>query len=386
MAVDDILGRGGLCILLLLVVVVCVNLIAFATGRNNLWTDFVSLKMVNTSAVHETPALKASTAAHRNDTWMVVGAPGASTVADKKSAPTVAEAISTTLRATTRESSHTAVVDPSIYLGKHTVDMKCAWPNNLHPQHGDMKNYILARLQSPLPFSFVRFGDGEWMCFLLQSFQNVDKQNAHRDMCTTLREMMTHPRSRNDKVYLFVDHRHICGFVRQIERVPGTLPLGFVSFGFISHLYDGISDMMAAIRRRGPVVLVGPAFLGRLHKVFGHRAHILVPNRKVCGGIKDAWSDHQRIEDEMLASSRLAGDGTPVTFLVAGGMAMKVIVMKVAFLVGNKDSFLDIGSVFDGFAGHASRDYNDPHRNPRYKEVGIREGWFNETDVDHVGC
>jgi len=57
--------------------------------------------------------------------------------------------------------------------------------------------------------------------------------------------------------------------------------------------------------------------------------------------------------------------------------------MKMAKLLGHKDSFLDIGSVFDGWAGMPSRDYN---KRPVYYQVGREQGWLNNTEGLHGAC
>ena len=47
-----------------------------------------------------------------------------------------------------------------------------------------------------------------------------------------------------------------------------------------------------------------------------------------------------------------------VVFLVAGGITAEVALYRTFLTLGQKDTFIDVGSSFDGFAGVASRDYN----------------------------
>ena len=71
-----------------------------------------------------------------------------------------------------------------------------------------------------------------------------------------------------------------------------------------------------------------------------------------------------------------------VTFWVAAGMATNVIIPTMMSRLP-RDSFLDIGSLFDGWAGPPSRDYNN---GGYYDQLGELCGFLNKSDVDGAGC
>lgn len=255
-------------------------------------------------------------------------------------------------------------------------------------------DFFLAKLQSDVPFNFVRYGDGEWMCAMGQRFENCDLARTSTDMCQELARFTKDVELRAGVDMFFSEH--ICqGYQPSVANLSDNLGVWYPFFGFLAFLRDEennrLPEMMSSTRTRGIVVLVGPAYLGRLHKVFGHHAHIRVPNRKFCNDSQDTWDVHQRLENQIIEESRKAGDKQAVTFLVAGGMGAKVLIMRMASQLGHKDSFLDIGSTFDVFAGVVTRPYQKTIKAifssaPVGDKRRIMLDWFNETDLDRVGC
>eukprot|EP00746_Dinoflagellata_sp_MGD_P013090 gnl/MRDRNA2_/MRDRNA2_128160_c0_seq1.p1 gnl/MRDRNA2_/MRDRNA2_128160_c0~~gnl/MRDRNA2_/MRDRNA2_128160_c0_seq1.p1 ORF type:complete len:398 (-),score=56.35 gnl/MRDRNA2_/MRDRNA2_128160_c0_seq1:63-1256(-) len=254
--------------------------------------------------------------------------------------------------------------------------------------------FFLARLQDPRPFSFVRYGDGEWKCVMGHHFDNVDLAHASADMCQELANFTKSSIMRAGVDMLFSDQ--ICkGFVSGVANLSQTIGTWYPFFGFLEFLRDTENNqlpaMMAATQARGVVVLVGPAYLGRLHVVFRHSAHIRVPNKRFCNDTTDSWGAHSQLEEKITTESRKAGEKQSVTFLIAAGMAAKILIMRMAAKLGHKDSFLDIGSTFDVFAGVITRPYQRNIKTlfnsaPNGDPTRIMLNWFNETDVDKVGC
>eukprot|EP00421_Protoceratium_reticulatum_P036109 CAMPEP_0168485516 /NCGR_PEP_ID=MMETSP0228-20121227/66649_1 /TAXON_ID=133427 /ORGANISM="Protoceratium reticulatum, Strain CCCM 535 (=CCMP 1889)" /LENGTH=339 /DNA_ID=CAMNT_0008502081 /DNA_START=18 /DNA_END=1034 /DNA_ORIENTATION=+ len=265
------------------------------------------------------------------------------------------------------------------------VAYNCLMPSGLHAKIVEGNIFMLTKLSAPEPFSFVRYGVGEWMCALGQTFRNVDMQDAHPDMCHQLASFTWNETKRPGTFMLF--SHHVCRFTSALERKHVELGAWYAFFGFLQYLLpergQGLKELMDGVRGRGPVVLVGPKFLGRLHAAFGHVGHVPVPNQRYCGGHEDAWPAHEEIERGIREqSARFPGGG--VQFLVAGGMAAKVIIMNMVAELGQKDSFMDIGSTFDAFAGYASRDYNVDLL--AHLRGGPLVDWFNATDLEGMAA
>jgi len=218
-----------------------------------------------------------------------------------------------------------------------------------------------------------------------QTFRNVDHLPAHREMCSQLARYTKDPSLRPNVDMMF--SLHICPFAKHIDQFP-KLGTWYPVFGFGAFLREErgqvLAEMMEAVRSRGPVVVVGPAYLNRLHEAFGHVGFVKVPNGKFCHDVGDSWTLRDDIEKQMLAASGRFPSQS-VQFLAAGGMSMKVTIMKMASITP-KDSFLDIGSTFDGFAGVQTRGYNSGSQLKEKLVGGPLMAWFNEHDVDGVGC
>eukprot|EP00929_Paragymnodinium_shiwhaense_P097125 TRINITY_DN58896_c0_g1_i1.p1 TRINITY_DN58896_c0_g1~~TRINITY_DN58896_c0_g1_i1.p1 ORF type:complete len:358 (-),score=32.07 TRINITY_DN58896_c0_g1_i1:189-1262(-) len=261
----------------------------------------------------------------------------------------------------------------------------CDMPGNMHVLQGDAVAFLRTSLTDRKPFSFVRYGDGEWLCVQGKHFENTDKLPAYKEMCDKLAAYTKDTSSRAGVTMLF--SHHICAFTTDIGQYASDLGTWYAFFGFFEALESqkgaSLAELMTLVSRRGPVVVVGPAFLGRLHKAFSHVSAIRVPNPKTCGDRGDAWMGRAKIVEAIRAQSATYPD-SGVQFVVAGGMAAKLIVMDMVAELGHKDSFLDIGSTFDGFAGYATRDYNQNLK--RKLAGGPLQDWFNETDAEKVGC
>lgn len=294
---------------------------------------------------------------------------------------------------------------PTVEMHSISSAYGCTLPKNMNAMQGDTAEWLLSRLRDRTPFSLVRYGDGEWLCAEAASGgkgRNRDGLKRYPDMCRKLRDYTYKPSLRRGVTMTF--SAHICmkraEFVKEIGRHNVELGAWYATFGLRSFLPglppkfdEGFSEdrpgtalnrIMMTVQERGPVVVVGPKYLSRLHRAFGHVGSVHVPNSKFCGDSGDAWTRRENITNQIRSYSQRFPN-SPVQFLCAGGMAMKVIIMDMASKLGHKDSFIDIGSTFDSFAGAETR--------PQYGALfhnllvhGPVTGWFNTTDVDKVGC
>ena len=257
----------------------------------------------------------------------------------------------------------------------------------------EKRAWFLSRLADySQPFSFVRFGDGEWMCALgtAGSWEaNIDGQTFNKNMCKQLKQFLLDVEGRKS-VHMFLQG-HECQFTRQLNALDQGIGQWYQFRGFLDLLTSGLlAKAMALVRGRGHVVLVGPRPLSKLKIAFGYSAYIEVPQKGTCGSNAGSESFVYSLVDQILAESKR--EPSNVTFLVAGGMAMKVVVLTAAKHLHHKDSFLDIGSTFTHFAAEQNRrfrnqgaeltlDHYETHPDADYRSM---RAWFNTTAGD--GC
>jgi len=115
---------------------------------------------------------------------------------------------------------------------------------------------------------------------------------------------------------------------------------------------DGLEGWLIASAGR-PVVLVGPPHLAHL-AFLNHSRFVELPPRAAFG-----VAEMPAVLERMRDASR-AFPSACVLFVVAGGTMAKPLVTAAHLSDwGRKDSYIDIGSAFDGFVGRASRSYID---------------------------
>eukprot|EP00929_Paragymnodinium_shiwhaense_P111725 TRINITY_DN80012_c0_g1_i1.p1 TRINITY_DN80012_c0_g1~~TRINITY_DN80012_c0_g1_i1.p1 ORF type:complete len:394 (-),score=64.29 TRINITY_DN80012_c0_g1_i1:259-1440(-) len=96
------------------------------------------------------------------------------------------------------------------------------------------------------------------------------------------------------------------------------------------------------------VYLVGPDYLNKLKVMFGHKGHLggcsLEGRQKVWQAMRDASARHP--DDN-------------VVFLVTCGPPVKPVLWRIWKELGHKDTFVDIGTQFEGFSGVKTRDHHN---------------------------
>lgn len=212
------------------------------------------------------------------------------------------------------------------------------------------------------PISWIHYGDGEWMCACGFGMRmNSDGISLRGTGCKELGQELGRYANYNGKSF-FVAHtdNFICkgsGIYSSVESCLKKKDIqnweGFTDgfyFPLIPECAPPHGGMAETLKGRH-VVLVGPEHLQPLWKMLDYKQYISVPG----GG--GAWGDMDRIQKEIKAASR-AHPLKHVTFICAGGPAMKVILYRLFPEIGHKDTMLEVGSSLDGFAGVASRDYN----------------------------
>lgn len=209
---------------------------------------------------------------------------------------------------------------------------------------------MVEKIRAREPFALARFGDGEWRAltgYKALMGKNCDGQ-PHADVAADLARVL---RAR-PSYYL--------GIQPFALRVVGDELRAWLSKEGLDDLQWWTSDAMhrASMRDRlGPfisaiaardVVLVGPAHLGRWNGL-RHKLHVVVPD----GG--RAHSERDRIVD--LTASACGMLEAPFVS-VSAGMSAKGIVHDLHARLGESATIVDVGSLWDPYAGVASRAYH----------------------------
>jgi hypothetical protein len=201
------------------------------------------------------------------------------------------------------------------------------------------------KLASGIPFSFARYGDGEWMAMLGRAGANCDGHEYFPALGERLRRAVLNPGS-----YLYgmqpcamrTDGRAIRRFLKANSiRIPWHNSDVFHRANVAGTLYPLVAQL-----RTMPVVMVGPAYLQTVQAtLFPFVEFIEVPP-------KNCFLSIDTLMAQML---RAAAGPQPRVFLFSASMAANVMIHELFGEMGMRHYMLDCGSLWDVYAGVNSR-------------------------------
>lgn len=204
---------------------------------------------------------------------------------------------------------------------------------------------FVSNLERGRNFSVSRYGDGEWFALTGAEGQNCDGVRYTPDLAAALSRSLTE----------HADYIHCMG--PKASSNPDLAPrvetwLTAHAPHVVWHNSESLLDaslkghlfpFVHALTQR-KVMLVGGAHLRKL-PVLKPVVHIQVPAR-------DAFSHLERMEGEVLKRAARAD-----VILLAAGPAAKVMLHTLHKTLGKTHTLLDVGSLFDLYAGVDSRRY-----------------------------
>lgn len=210
------------------------------------------------------------------------------------------------------------------------------------------------KLERAEPFSFVRYGDGEWSC-ILQCAQRTGSGSQKLDI-PKLQELLAEgvvnaPHNSNYFLALqsvgFLERK---GLLKRIE--PWlvrncTQPVNWCN-GEVFHRASMKGKLYPLVEqlRKMEVVVVGPHWLKRLDRdVFPYVKFIEVSTR-------DCFAQHVGITKEILKSP----EGSVISF--SAGPTTKVLIYTLYPELGSTNFLIDFGSLWDIYCGKSTRRYH----------------------------
>jgi hypothetical protein len=211
-------------------------------------------------------------------------------------------------------------------------------------------DYFVAKLQKGIPFSFSRFGDGEWSAILGDSGENCD---GHRYFPELGRDLGTALINKQDYLY-GMQYRAVknlgWGIFKYVRRNRIHMQWHDAD---VFHYCDNAGTLFPLVRqlRTMRVVVIGPSHLRRLtENVFTYDHFIEVPP-------KNCYLEKNRIRDEVKAYYEKNG---PALFSFSASMTTNVIIHELFPLMGPTCWLLDLGSLWDSYVGVDSRGGKSP--------------------------
>lgn len=203
-------------------------------------------------------------------------------------------------------------------------------------------------LKRKVPFTFSRWGDGEWRCVLDKGRgANCDGHAYFPELCEELRQVLIRKPS------------YLMGMQHMAERMYGPQIAAWLKEHDLEQqrwldadvfhyavIKGGIHSLLAEMARH-PLIVVGPAHLRKANAVLPYRAFVDVPPKN-CYLVKD---------DIIHAIKHVMEDAKTYTVIsISAGMPAEVIIDAVHAGLG-EHAIIDFGSIWDPWAGVYSRRY-----------------------------
>ena len=220
---------------------------------------------------------------------------------------------------------------------------------------------LLEKIASKQPFSFTRYGDGEWNAIFGKEGANCDNHKYFPELGIKLANCL----KENPQYFLGMQN---LGYTQRTEQINSFLKTNNIleaehwSNADILHhasIKGKFSKFFEAINNVENVILVAPEYIMGIYKFMTYNKFVRVPEQ-------NCFNAYNRIYDEIFTKIKMSDKQQHTVVLLVASMPANILVHDLFRNFGQTVSLLDIGSVLDPFVGKATRSY---HRNMNIKEL-----------------
>lgn len=210
-------------------------------------------------------------------------------------------------------------------------------------------NYFIGQLREDLPYSFNRFGNGEWDCiFELQQRTNSGSQDLRS---RRLRDgLMSAVQYENVRYFKGLQSPGYLDKLSLLSKIETWIPQStwYPADVFHRASEDGRLFPLVEQLRIKKVVVIGPKHLKGLDQLINVTNFIEVKS-------VDCYSTFSQIFTDLTFLLPIE-PGTVFSF--SAGPAAKILIKRLFTLVGETAFLLDLGSLWDVYCGIKSRKYH----------------------------
>lgn len=207
--------------------------------------------------------------------------------------------------------------------------------------------YYVDKINKREPFSWVRYGDGEWSSIFRDRARTGSGSQSLTDIGLSRAMRKSIAKSwKADNYFPAMRESSLKPKVKQwlLNNQPAHIWWHDCTIFYKSSRKGQLYPFIKALRETDyPIVLVGPPRLQKLN-IFPVAQFIAIPGR-------DAWKDHPHI---LRKCKNVKGKAL---FLITAGPTAKPLVWELYPHCGKKSFVLDMGSLWDVYVGKASRRY-----------------------------
>jgi hypothetical protein len=212
--------------------------------------------------------------------------------------------------------------------------------------------YYAKRIEDNEPFTFIRYGDGEWAAILNESRQRTGS-GSHSlkfpKMQQALRRSLTEC-PHNENYIVALRQTAMKSAINQwIAQNANGLNWHDCTVFYKASKKGRLYPFVKAVKESAlPLVVVGPRWLRKLSRVFKGMTFVEIPPR-------DCWKKHDEIVTRTLA---VANGGAIIS--ISAGPPAKVFAWRLYKEFeqrGQHNFILDLGTLWDPYCGKRSRQY-----------------------------
>jgi len=211
---------------------------------------------------------------------------------------------------------------------------------------------LVEKIKEKEPFSFSRFGDGEWNAIFKKEGGNCDGHEYYPDLGDELSAIV-----RSQQKYYM-------GMQPMATRIQGDriseftelhkLNLDWVNADILhkASIKGKIYDFFDVLKGT-PVVMAAPIYLKTINKYFDYNEFVEIPE-------KNCWLQRNRLSYELSKiCNRYKNKNEHAVVLIIASMAANVLVDELYKQYGDLITFIDTGSVLDPYVGIKTRTYHN---------------------------
>lgn len=211
--------------------------------------------------------------------------------------------------------------------------------------------YYVNKIKAAQPFTFIRYGDGEWSAILNDGRKRTGTGSHALDIPQLQKALRRSLREKPD------DDNYFAALRASSVKAPVAMWLAANVPGIRWHdctvFYKSskkglLYPFLKAVREQGlPVIVVGPPWLRSInHKVFKIDCLVEIPPR-------DCWHQRKSIGQRIMEAA-----SEPSIISVSAGPTGKVLAWWIYREIGRHSTILDLGSLWDVYAGRRTRQYH----------------------------
>lgn len=212
--------------------------------------------------------------------------------------------------------------------------------------------YYVDRIKSGKPYTFVRYGDGEWSAAFLHDrtytgsrSQQLNIPKLQKDM----RRSLTHCHIAENYIPALRPTSLKRGIVTNwlVQNVPKGVNWHDCRVFYRSSKHGRLFPLVEALQNLDiPLIFVGPERLRKLseRQIFPKAVFITIPG-------KDCYVVKAKIIQRVLDAPR------PAFISFTAGPAAKIMVYELYRVLGDSSFLFDFGSLWDIYSGHSTRGY-----------------------------